>query len=238
LIEINLLPGGPSRRPAGGGRSLRMPAMPNFGGGDPRVAAVGAAGILMLLLCGFGYWRVNARQQELQAKVEEAAADSTRLATTIQLVHDLEARQDTIREKIGIIRSVDQRRFVWPHVLDEVSHALPPYTWLTRLSSAEDAPAPAPAKKPGEPAAPAPAAAAAAAASGPRLTLEGNTASTQALTRFMKTLEASPMLRDVALITSSQTTDQGRVFLKFTLEARYENPDPASIRTVPLFVSR
>ncbi|HET6762257.1 MAG TPA: PilN domain-containing protein [Longimicrobiaceae bacterium] len=232
MIEINLLPGGTTRRPAGGGRQLRMPAMPAFGG-DPRVVAVGVAAIVVLLGSGYLYWRVSGRQQELQGKVEEAVADSTRLATTIKLVHDLEARQDTIREKIGIIRSVDQRRFVWPHVLDEVSHALPPYTWLTRLSSAEDAPA-APAAGPPKPGAPP----APAAPAGPRLTLEGNTATTQALTRFMKTLEASPMLRDVALITSSQTTDQGRVFLKFTLEARYETPDPASIRTVPLFVSR
>jgi Tfp pilus assembly protein PilN len=236
LIEINLLPGGTARRPAAGGRSLRMPSLPSVGG-DPRITGLGLFAVVAFLGCAWLWYSLGQQHDDLQAQVDQAVADSTRMAKTIGLVHDLEARQDTIRDKIGIIRSVDQRRYVWPHILDEVSRAVPPYTWLTKLSSSEDAAAPAPAAAGAAPAAGA-AGAAAAAPQGPHLTIEGNTASTTALTRFMKNLEASRMLRDVSLVTSSAATEQGRQFLKFTLEARYETPDSAAIRTVPLFVAR
>ena len=68
----------------------------------------------------------------------------------------------------------------------------------------------------------------------PGFNLEGNAATTQSLTRFMKNLEASPFIRDVALVTSEQTQTQGRTYLKFTLEARWEQPDSTLIETVPV----
>ena len=82
------------------------------------------------------------------------------------------------------------------------------------------------------------AAAPAPAAAGPSFNVEGNAGSTQALTRFMRNLEASPMIRDVALITSEQIDFQGRSVLKFSLEARWEQPDPSLLETVPLLNAR
>jgi Tfp pilus assembly protein PilN len=236
LIEINLLPGGSARRPSPAGRALRLPALPSMGG-DPRVTGLAGAGLLTVLVCGYLFWNVSGRHDELQAQIDKGVADSTSLASTITLVHELEARQDTIREKIGIIKSVDQRRYVWPHILDEVSHSLPPYTWLTKIASEEPpAPPPAPKPAPGDTTHKAPAAPPAPV--GPIIAIEGNTAPPQALTRFMKNLEASPMIRDVALVTSSQVTEAGHVVLKFSLEAKYEDPDASAIQTVPLFVAR
>ena len=52
------------------------------------------------------------------------------------------------------------------------------------------------------------------------------------------TSSSSDMIKDVALITSEQATLQGRTFLHFTLEARYEEPDSSLIETVPLIPSR
>jgi Tfp pilus assembly protein PilN len=120
-----------------------------------------------------------------------------------------------------VIREVDGRRYLWPHVMDEVSRALPPYTWLTRLVSQEAAAAPG---LEGEPVA----------RPAPGITLEGNAGSTQSLTRFMKNLESSPMLRDVTLVTSEQVEMEGRRLLRFTLEARWEEPDTSFIETVPI----
>ena len=68
--------------------------------------------------------------------------------------------------------------------------------------------------------------------------LEGNAGSTEALTRFMKNLEASPMIREVSLVTSERTDVQGRTVLKFTLEARWEEPDSGFVETVPLLTTR
>jgi Tfp pilus assembly protein PilN len=74
--------------------------------------------------------------------------------------------------------------------------------------------------------------------SGPVFNVEGHAGATEALTRFMKNLEASPMIRDVSLVTSQQEQVQGRTVLKFTLEARWEEPDPGFVETVPLLTAR
>lgn len=231
MIEINLLPGGASRRPAGAARSLAMPKLPAVGG-DPRLVGAGAAAVLLALLAAYLFWNSGAERERLEGEIAQEVADSTRLASTIALVSQLEARQDTIEQKIDVIRSVDERRYVWPHLMDEISRSLPQYTWLNKVTASEEEAPPAPAPAPADSAAapvPEPVA-----PMGPRFALEGNTGSTQALTRFMKNLEASPLVRDVSLITSEQADWQGRTLLKFTLEARYEQPDTSIIETVPV----
>lgn len=239
MIQINLLPGGPQRRsPAAS--SLRAPSLPSFRA-DPRVAGMGVFAVIVLVLAGLGWWTTGTARAEAQAQVDRETADSVRLARTIALMETLEARRDTIERKIDVIRSVDGRRYVWPHILDEVSRAVPPFTWLTKLASSEEAPAPVAAAAPAPGATPADSAAAAATAAVAPLdvsfSLEGSAGSTQALTRFMKNLEASPMLRDVALVTSEQTATEGRSYLKFTLEARFEQPDSALLEMVPVLAS-
>ena len=209
--------------------------------GDPRLAALGAAALIFLLWAGYSFWSTGSKRTELTAQVERETADSVRLARTISLMQQLQSRRDTIERKIDVIRSVDGQRYTWPHLLDEISRSVPPYTWLAKLTTTEDEEEAAPA------AAPAPAGGDSAAAAapapppvpvGPAFTIEGNTGSTQALTRLMKNLEASPMIHQVALVTSEQASQQGRTFLKFTLEARYETPDSALIETVPVLSPR
>ena len=238
MIEINLLPSGPQRRPTG--RSLRSASLPRAGA-DPRVAALGLAAVLVLGLAAFGFWRTGAQAAELGARLERERADSVRLARTIALMQTIQARRDTIEQKIAVIRAVDGRRYVWPHLLDEVSRAVPPFTWLTKVAAVEEAPpapAPAPAAAPaGGDTARKDAAAAPAPPpepEGPGFSIEGSAATTQSLTRFMKNLEASPMIQGVALVTSEQTTLEGRSFLKFTLEARFERPDSTLLEQVPV----
>jgi len=245
LIEINLLPSGAARRPAASRAARSSPL--SGAGADPRVAALGLAAVLILGLTAFGWWRTGAQQAELTGQLERERADSVRLANTITLMKTLEQRRDTVERKIAVIRSVDGRRYVWPHLMDEVSRAVPPFTWITRVAGIEEAaPAPAPAPAAAAPppaagdsanaavAAPAAAPAPPPVPQGPGFNVEGNAANTQALTRFMKNLEASPMIRDVALVTSEQTATQGREYLKFTLEARWEQPDSTLVETVPV----
>lgn len=240
MIEINLLPAGEKkRRPSGrSGGARRGPALPKFAG-DPYMLGLGTLAVVVFLALGFAYWRVNTAQAAVETRIESETRDSTRFASTIELVDAMESRQDTIESKIEVIRGVDERRYVWPHILDEISRATPPYTWLTKLAAveAEEAPAPAEPKTAADSAA-AKAAAAVPKPSGPAFNLEGNTGSTQALTRFMKSLEASPFIRDVTLVTSEQTSTNGRTYQKFTLEARYETPDSSFVETVPVISIR
>jgi len=245
VIEINLLPGGAQKRPAAARRPGAGVALPRLGG-DPRIAGVGGAAVLLLAFSTFWFWTSGQKIASLEAQVNREVQDSVRLERSIALMKTLDTRKDTIDQKIEVIREVDVRRYVWPHLMDEVSRATPPFMWLTKMAVLEDegaGAAPAPAAAPADTAkaradSVARAAARAAVAAGPSFNVEGNAGSTQALTRFMRNLEASPMIRDVALITSEQIDFQGRSVLKFSLEARWEQPDPSLIETVPLLNTR
>ena len=199
MIEINLLGGADKRATISAAAAPERAAkLPQFSG-DPTAAGLAGIGLLVLLGLGYAYWSLGARTAELQAQVEQEVADSTRFAATISRLELLKTRQDTVQRKIEVIQQVDQRRYVWPHLLDEISKATPAFAWLTKLTAAEAAPAAA-APAEGEPT-PVPA--------GPGFNLEGNAGSTQALTRFMKNLEASPYIRDVTLVTSAQEIAEG-----------------------------
>jgi Tfp pilus assembly protein PilN len=211
FIEINLAPGLEARRPFAGGLPFRLPALPALGA-DPRLAAAGALALLLVGFALFSFLRLGTRAETARAQIEREMADSTRYATAIALVNTLQARQDTIRQQIGVIRSVDQQRYVWPHLMDEIGAAVPAYTWLAQISTVA-----APDSVPG-----------------PAFSIQGNAGSTQALTRFMKNLEASAFIRDVTLLTSEQDVVEHRTIHRFTLEARYEVPDPVLIETVPI----
>jgi Tfp pilus assembly protein PilN len=210
VIQINLLPGQDKRRSGPSLGAFKLPAL-SFGQGEPHLAVVGGIGVFALLVLTYLVWSTGSSVSALEARVQQEVRDSIDFHTTIGLTAELRAREDTIRQKIEVIRSVDERRFIWPHILDEVSAAMPPFTWLTSVGSAG-------------------------AKTAPRITLTGNAGTTQALTRLMRNLEDSPFLREVTLVTTEQVTEQNRTFLRFALEAAYERPDEAMLETVPIVI--
>jgi Tfp pilus assembly protein PilN len=122
--------------------------------------------------------------------------------------------------------------------MDEVSRALPPYTWVTSLvqtntttTAQTAAPPNSKAVKTGPPAVDS--------SSVPRVQfrLIGNTVDIQALTRFMKVLESSPFIENVQLERSSIILVDGKEVTEFALLAAYQTPDPSSIKTVPVTLS-
>jgi Tfp pilus assembly protein PilN len=117
-----------------------------------------------------------------------------------------------------------------------VSRALPPYTWLTSVSQTNSSSVPvdepAPTGKDKKPAA-------VDSTSVPRVQLRivGQTVDIQALTRFMRVLEASPFLENVQLVKSTLIVVDGKEVTEFQLDASFERPDPSLIRTVPITLS-
>ena len=122
----------------------------------------------------------------------------------------------------------------WSHVLDEVTKALPAYTWLTDLG-ADVATTPGAAPAP----APAPAAAKADSNAAPVKTpvafsIIGRTVDIQAYTRFLRQLEASPWITDVTPVSAQTVVEKERPVTAFSIRATYREADSAYIRTVPL----
>jgi Tfp pilus assembly protein PilN len=230
MIEINLLPGA-SRKAKGRRTGLSLGAVLGDAQSsvrDPWMIGAVASVIVAVGAVAFMYTTQSSRSSELAVREEQAVADSARFATVLRSRSRAEAKRDSVQRQLDVIRAIDSDRFVWPHLMDEISRALPPYTWLKTLSTA--APQAVPASTAADsttPIRPEPA----------RFRLTGNTVDIQALTRFMKLLEASPFIQSVQLARSEMALVDGKEVTEFTLDAQYERPDSAAITTAPISLS-
>ncbi len=257
MIEINLLPGGKRRQrrkgAAGAGFDLSalkaLPAKIK----DPYLIG-GVSGLVVgLAALALMYTTQGARVNRITAAEEAAVKDSTNFARVLAQKLRAESTRDTVLRQLNVIRSIDEDRFIWPHILDEVSRALPPYTWLTTVTysgtpqgTVNVVGGTPPAAKGAKPA-PKPKAGAAA-KSAPKMDtgvtreevsirLEGRTVDIQALTRFMRELEASPFLANVTLDRSELTVEQNKDITAFTLQMKYSRPDTTAVRRTPVTLS-
>ena len=64
----------------------------------------------------------------------------------------------------------------------------------------------------------------------------GHTVDIQALTLFMKTLEASPFIQNVQLARSDMVNSDGKDVTEFQLEAESQTPPPFLVKSVSLAV--
>ena len=253
MIEINLLPGAGKKKSRGksAGAGVDFAALASGIIGkvkDPWL--VGGVAAVLLVVGGVGMLHVKqtARARMLTERQQKAVQDSTRYAAVLSEKRKAEAQRDSVLRQLNVIRSIDNNRFVWPHLLDEISRALPPYTWLTSVrqtsepvsaaarpvaaSNTRGRPAPRnakPAAKGAKPTVPPPPA-----RDTIKFQIVGNTADFQALTRFMRLLEASPFVEGVELTRTVLVLEQQREVTQFVLDARYEEPDSSLIRRVPL----
>jgi Tfp pilus assembly protein PilN len=256
MIKVNLLPGA-------GGKSDGASAL-DFGallsgatsgvkdkfllGTIATVAIVG--GTVAFLFVG-----QHTSERKLVERERRAVEDSTRFKVVLAAKTKAEATRDSLYQQVAIIKSIDASRYLWPHLLDEISNALPPYTWLTSVTQTSSPPSSVAldslqAK-----------AAAAAAAKGvkpkpldaktrkahtdsvlavasrsTKFRIVGHTVDIQALTLFMKTLEASPFIKNVQLTRSDMVTSDTKEVTEFQLEAESDTPPPFLIKSVSLAV--
>lgn len=211
MIEINLLPGARKRKRSGVSLPFKLPdTMPEL---NRMTIFIIAAWVIGPALGLWLYLGVQGDLEDTRVALDEAVADSTRYANIIATQTALRARQDTIAQKLEMIQEIDAGRYIWPHIMDEVSRALPPFTWVEALDALSDD-------------------------NTPEFQVEGRTASLPALTRFMDALEASPFLRNVQLMSSERDlidNDPNRAVHYFILTGAYEVPPLETVETVPLF---
>jgi Tfp pilus assembly protein PilN len=216
LIEINLLPGSAKRskrrvpKIALGGSFAKLPGLPKL---DRGVAIMAAAWVVGAGALAYMFLGSRAREARLNDQVTAAVADSTRLAAIAASSDTLTKRMDVVAKKLTVVQDIDASRYIWPHLLDEISRALPAHTWLRQITNL---PTDSGVKY-------------------PRFRLEGRTGNNFALTAYLQQLEASPFVRSVRLLKSELVREDDKLVYAFELEAGYENPPPDMIQTVPLF---
>ncbi|HEX2777986.1 MAG TPA: PilN domain-containing protein [Gemmatimonadaceae bacterium] len=242
MIEINLLPGSgkKGKSKGGGGSSIDIgAALKNFAAKvtDPFLLGAVGSGVAAAVIIGGLYTRQITRQSSLEDKERRAVKDSTQYAVIVKSIRKAQAKRDSVVRQLNIIKVIDNNRFVWPHVMDEVSRALPPYTWLTSLQQTNMTAVPQASAAPPKPAKKGENADSAAAATPVQLQIVGNTVDIQALTRFMKALEASPFLQDITLVKTTVIPVEGREVTEFQLTGTYQQPDSALVKRVPIALS-
>jgi len=217
LIEVNLLPGGKKRRGGGGGLSIPMPDFSKIPM-DPYSLGAGVATVAAVVLIAWMYLGIRSDRQEVQLALEDARADSASFADVISRNQAMQARRDSVAEKVSIIQEIDANRYVWPHIMDEVARALPDYTWMISLIQTSI----------GEQV---------------QFEIRGRAGNLFAMTTFMENLEASPFIRSVRPLQSDQvlaTSEDGvqqQVF-DFQFEMEWEEPSPDILTTIPLFANQ
>ncbi len=214
MIEVNLLPGGKKRRASkGGGGGLGKLGLPDFGTlfSDSYAIASVVVGLGVLVTVGWWYVGLSSRQDDIQVELADALQDSANYADLIQRNATLEARRDSIAQKVEIIQEIDALRYVWPHLLDELARALPDYTWLTQVIQVS-------------------------VGSVVEFQVRGRAGNNLALTTFWRQLQESPFIRDVQLVQTEQVLEPtGQLVYEFQLDCVYGAPPLDLIETVPLF---
>lgn len=221
MIEVNLIPGGrkkASKRARGRGRAAGSRRTGGGLGGSFRDRWVLGATVAWILAAGGAGWiflSLNSQREEVDLAVAAQVQDSARFADLIAQVQGLLARRDSIIQRVEIIQGIDQDRYLWPHVLDEIARALPDYTWLTGV--VQTAPPP-----------------------DLQVSVTGQAGNNIALAEFITRLGESPYIRLADLVSSVQavqnqgTVDQQIVY-DFSLEVYFQAPPPEILETVPLF---
>jgi Tfp pilus assembly protein PilN len=177
---------------------------------------MGSAAIIVLLLgaAGYFFWTVNQGLADLDVGIEAAQADSARYVDEIAQNTLLQAREDSILQRATIIQEIDEGRYVWPHILDEIARALPDYTWISEIVQVS-------------------------LGNQMQFQIDGRAGNNFAVTQFMENLEASLFISNIRLRSTEQVSEDSggfnRAVTSFSLDAFYDRPPPELLETVPLF---
>jgi len=251
MIEINLLPGATRKAKrtqssfsAGAAFAAVSTRIKN-----PYLIGMIATIVIALATVGTLYATQASRQAELDQRLDVAVHDSAHMAGMLKARSRAEAARDSVYMQVAIIKSIDDSRFKWPHLLEEINLALPPYTWLTEVSQTSEVTTAASVtdttKKGadnGNKKTDAKKNKARAdslfngVTAGTKFRIVGQTVDIQALTLFMKNLEGSPFIKNVQLTHSDLVSGQHDV-TQFELAAESEVPPDAVLQKNPLSIA-
>ncbi len=183
------------------------------------LVAVAVVAVVAVALLWFTI-SIAAERRQLEPQLEETRAEHRRFSNILAQKRREELIRDSLVSQIDVIRTVDSDRYVWPHVMDEIAKALPPYTWLVNVQTLVAAVNPD-SLDPTEP-------------YQVRFQIDGRTIDIQAYTRFLRQLEASPWVHEVTPVSARTVVEEDRPVTAFSIQSTFRQADSAYIRTVPL----
>lgn len=219
MIRINLLPG-PKKKKAGGAGF----EMPNFGEllakvKDPLLlAAVASWVVIGGATAGVFVWRTR-QISATAADSANVAKEEKRYTNLIAQKHKTDSLRIKVENEIIEIKGIDADRYVWPHTLEEITKALPDYTWLVNIEFLKTAEANDTSHHGPPPV---------------RFQIEGRTSDIEAYTRFVRQLSSSPWLTDIVVGAAQTVVESDRPVTAFTITAQFKQADTEYRHTVPI----
>jgi Tfp pilus assembly protein PilN len=223
MIEINLLPGQKRKKRSGAGFQL-----PDLGAlvarvKDPLLLGAVGAWVVVLVAVGLMYTAENRKLAAARQQLSRVEADARRFQALINQKRKEEKLRDSLVAELEAIRAIDADRYVWPHILEEITKALPDYTWLESVSVLPGGAQPADTATGAKPAV--------------RVLIDGRTADMGGYTRFLRQLNDSPWLTDVVAGATKTVIESDKPVLSFTVTVTFRQADSAFIRTAPVLES-
>ena len=218
MISVNLRPG-QKRKPSGNVGKQIAARLKDLSSRikDPLLAGVVAAWVLVAGWLGWSFRSTSVQLGHADEQLTQTANEAKRFENLMKQKQLATKIRDSLQTQIGVIRGVDRDRYIWPHVLDEVSKSLPQYTWLTDITGQSVT-----------------ASADSQSASTVRFQVTGRTVDYQAFTQFLRQLEASPWVQNVQTVKSETVVESARPVTSFVITADFKQADSAYIHTVPL----
>ena len=216
-IAINLVPG--AKKKTGGG-GFEMPDFSALAGAikDPLMVGAIAAWAVAIGFVGYVFVGVNGQVSDLETQAIAVRAEAEQYDHLLQQQRQVSDLRDSLVLELEAIREIDADRYVWPHILEEVTKALPDYTWLVSVTNlatpqaiGDSGPPPA-----------------------VRFQVEGRTSEIAAYTRFLRQLANSPWISNVEDGPARRVVVDGRNMTSFEITVTFQPADSAFILTVPV----
>jgi len=195
VIKINLLTGE---------RQVKKVTAP-FEAGQKLTVACSLILLLAAMVVGWRFWTLRQGSAQLDAAISEAQAETARLHSIIGQVQQFEQRRTQLQQRVALIEQLRRDQTGPVHMLDQISRALPPMVWLTRLQQGQNA---------------------------NEVNIEGRGTTLTGLSDFVVNLENSGYFRRSVEIVSSQSQELqggGGEIVNFTVRATFQQPAPPAV---------
>ncbi len=165
--------------------------------------------VFLLLVIGLGafyFIQTKAFSRE-NALLSLARQEKSQLQYVEAKLEEQRKARESLDKKITLIESLNAQRDMAPRLMDELSRRLPEWVWLTEVTYDDKG-----------------------------VQIKGRALSNNLIADYISSLESSPQLMNVNLVSSTQKTAQGDQYLEFALRAVLEKkpePIPAAAKTVP-----
>ncbi|HEY4319657.1 MAG TPA: PilN domain-containing protein [Gemmatimonadales bacterium] len=225
MITINLKPGAKRQLAKGDPLAMIRQRLMAVRGlvKEPALVMAGGAWLLAVVVIGGLYLHTRSRLNTLEPQLVSSTEEFHRYHNfVVEKQHAGKAR-DSILAQIGTISAVDQDRYTWSHVLDEVAGAMPEFTWLTSVSPVAKSATPD-----------------ADSTTIPAVTvlIAGQTNDLQNYTTFLRRLGESHWLTNVVPVKTETIIDKSnRPITAFTVQATFMRGDTSMVTTVPILES-